>query len=52
MANVSDVVPFSEMLLTPKVFVIEGGIATVRFAVAVLPVPPFVEVTFPVVFVN
>jgi hypothetical protein len=28
-----------------------GGVATVKFAVAVLPVPPFVEVTAPVVFV-
>src|SRR5882724_1290220 len=33
----------------PKTFVIIGGEATVRLAEAVLPVPPFVEVTFPVV---
>ena len=31
--------------------VIEGGVATVRFDDAVFPVPPLVEVTFPVVFV-
>ena len=30
---------------------IEGGAITVRLAVAVLPVPPLVDVTFPVVFV-
>ena len=30
---------------------IEGGAITVRFAVAVLPVPPLVDETFPVVFV-
>jgi hypothetical protein len=51
MLNVSDVVPFSGMVVAPKVFVIDGGDATVRFAVAVLPVPPLVEVTAPVVFV-
>lgn len=49
--KVSDVVPFSGMFATPKVFAIVGGAATDRFAVAVLPVPPFVEVTFPVVLV-
>jgi len=51
MVNVSDVVPFSGMLAAPKTLVIEGGVATVRFAEAVLPVPPLVEVTFPVVLV-
>ena len=51
MLNVSDVVPFSGMLAAPKVLVMAGGVATVRFAVAVLPVPPLVEVTAPVVFV-
>jgi hypothetical protein len=50
--NVSEVVPFSGTDAAPKAFVIVGGIATVRFAVAVLPVPPFVDVTAPVVFVN
>lgn len=51
MVKVSEVVPFSGMLNAPKVFWTEGGVATVRFAEAVLPVPPFVEVTLPVVFV-
>src|SRR6185312_7885450 len=51
MLNVSDVVPFSGMLAAPKAFVIDGGEATVKLAVAVLPVPPLVEVTFPVVLV-
>jgi hypothetical protein len=35
----------------PNDFVIVGGEATVRLALAVLPVPPFVEVTLPVVLV-
>jgi len=43
--------PFSGTLSAPNVFKIEGGVATVRFANAILPVPPFVEVTLPVVFV-
>ena len=51
MVNVSDVVPFSGMLAAPKAFVIVGGVATVRLAEAVLPVPPLVEVTLPVVLV-
>ena len=51
MLNVSEVVPFSGMLAAPKALVMLGGVATVKFAVAVLPVPPLVEVTFPVVFV-
>jgi hypothetical protein len=49
--KVSDVVPFKGIVDAPKVLVIAGGVATVRFAVAVLPVPPLVEVTFPVVLV-
>ena len=44
-------VPFSGMLAAPNDLVIVGGVATVRFAVAVLPVPPLVEVTLPVVLV-
>jgi len=52
MLKVSEVVPFSGMLAAPKALVIEGGVATLRLAVAVLPVPPLVEVTLPVVFVN
>jgi hypothetical protein len=52
MVKVSEVVPFSGMLTAPKALVICGGEATVRFAEAVLPVPPFVDVTLPVVLVN
>ena len=51
MAKLSPVVPFSGIELAPKVFVTDGGLATVRFALAVLPVPPLVELTAPVVFV-
>jgi hypothetical protein len=39
------------MLAAPKLLVIVGGAATVRFAEAVLPVPPLVDVTLPVVLV-
>ena len=39
------------MVAAPNTLVMVGGEATVRFAEAVLPVPPFVEVTAPVVFV-
>jgi len=49
--NVSDVDPFSGMFAAPNAFVIVAGAATERLADAVFPVPPFVEVTFPVVFV-
>jgi hypothetical protein len=49
--NVSEVVPFSGIWAAPNTLAIEGGVATVKLAVAVLPVPPLVEVTFPVVFV-
>ena len=51
MLNVSEVVPFNGMLAAPNVLVMDGGEATVKLAVAVLPVPPLVEVTFTVVFV-
>lgn len=51
MLKVSDVVPFSGIVAAPKALEMEGGVATVRFVVAVLPVPPFVEVTLPVVLV-
>jgi len=51
MVNVSEVVPFSGMLAAPNALVIEGGVATVKLAEAVLPVPPLVEVTLPVVLV-
>ncbi len=50
--KVSDVVPFNGMLAAPNALVIDGGAATVKLAEAVLPVPPLVEVTFPVVLVN
>jgi len=51
MLKVKLVVPFKGMFAAPKDLVIVGGEATVRFAVAVFPVPPLVEVTFPVVLV-
>src|SRR5262249_15910702 len=35
----------------PNVLVMLGGLATVRFELAVLPVPPLVELTLPVVLV-
>jgi hypothetical protein len=47
-----EVEPLSGMLAAPKDLVIVGAAATVRLADAVLPVPPFVEVTLPVVLVN
>jgi hypothetical protein len=50
--NVKPVEAFSEMLVAPKAFTITGGVATLKFAVAVLPVPPFVEEIAPVVFTN
>jgi hypothetical protein len=52
MLNVREVVPFNGIVAAPNTFVIAGGLATVKFAVAVLPVPPLVELTVPVVFVN
>jgi hypothetical protein len=50
--KVSEVFAPTRMLAAPKALVMVGGVATVRLAEAVLPVPPFVEVTFPVVLVN
>src|SRR6478609_8080374 len=52
MLKVSDVVPFSGITAAPKALVMVGGVPTLKFADAVLPVPPFVEVTLPVVLVN
>jgi hypothetical protein len=52
MLNVSEVVPPVGTDAAPNALVMDGGVATVRFAVAVLPVPPLVEVIAPVVFVN
>jgi len=51
MVNVNEVVPFRGISAAPNTLAIEGGVATVKLAVAVLPVPPLVEVTFPVVLV-
>jgi hypothetical protein len=52
MLNVSEVVPPVGTDAAPNALVMDGGVATVRFAVAVLPVPPLVDVIAPVVFVN
>jgi hypothetical protein len=49
--NVRVVLAFTGIVAAPKALTIVGGAATVRLAVAVLPVPPFVDVTLPVVFV-
>ena len=49
--NVNEVLAFNRMLAAPKAFVMAGGVATVKLAEAVLPVPPLVDVTFPVVLV-
>jgi hypothetical protein len=51
MVKVSEVTPFKGMVSAPNSLLIDGGEATVKLAEAVLPVPPLVEVTFPVVFV-
>src|SRR5438270_4066498 len=51
MVNVSEVVPFKGICAAPKALVMEAGVATVKLAEAVLPVPPLVEVTLPVVLV-
>jgi hypothetical protein len=50
--KVKEDVPFSGIVAAPNALVIVGGLATIRFAVAVLPVPPLVDVTLPVVFVR
>lgn len=47
--NVSVEVPVGAMELGKKDLLIEGGATTVTDALAVFPVPPFVEVTVPVV---
>ena len=51
MLKVNEVVPLSGMLAAPKALVMVGGEATVKLAEAVLPVPPLVDVTLPVVLV-
>ncbi len=45
-------VPFTGILVAANAFVITGALATVKLAADVLPVPPFVELTLPVVLVN
>jgi len=51
MVKLSEVEPFNGTLAAPKNLMITGGAgSTVRLAEAVFPVPPLVEVTFPVVF--
>src|SRR5258708_21790639 len=54
MVKVSDVPGFtlSAMLAAPNALVIVGGVATARLAVGVLPVPPLVELMFPVVLIK
>jgi hypothetical protein len=49
--KVTDVVPFKGIVAAPNTLVIDGGLATVRPAVAVFTVTPLVEVTAPDVFV-
>jgi len=51
MLKVSEVVPFSGIVVAPNALLMLGGLATVRFALAVLPVPPLVELTAPDVLV-
>src|SRR5438105_2264060 len=47
--NVSEVVAFNAMVLGLNTLAVEGGASTFTLAEAVPPVPPSVEVTFPVV---
>ena len=49
MVKVSAVVPFSGIVVGLKALAIDGGATTLMLAEAVPPVPPSVEVTFPVV---
>src|ERR1041385_575740 len=49
--NVRLVLPPNWMFAAPNAFEIVGGLAAEIVAVPVLPVPPFVELTLPVVFV-
>src|ERR1700722_1775626 len=50
--KVSEVEPARPIEAAPKAFTMLGGVPTLKFAVAVLPVPPFVEVTALVVLVK
>jgi len=49
MVKLNEVAPFSGIVAAPNVSVIPGGEITLRFAVAVLPVPPLLDVTAAVV---
>lgn len=50
MVKVSEVLVFNAMGLAPKTLAIDGGVLTVNVAVfEVVPVPPFVALTAPVV---
>jgi hypothetical protein len=51
MVKLNVLLVFSAMLVGLNDLVMEGGWATVRLALAVLPVPPLVELTLPVVLV-
>jgi len=51
-AKVKAVAPFSGIVEAPKLCVIEGGETAVMLAVAVLPAPPSLEVTAPVVLTS
>src|SRR5262249_54141558 len=51
MVKVKEVLPFSGILAAPNALEMVGGASTVRFAEALLPVPPLVELTAPVVLV-
>jgi hypothetical protein len=46
-----EVKPFSGIVAAPNALTMVGGVATDRLADAVFPVPPLVELTFPVVLV-
>jgi hypothetical protein len=48
--NVREVVAFSGRVAAPNAWVIAGGAATISEAEAVLPVPPWVDETVPVIF--
>ena len=49
--NCNELVVFSAICAGLKILLMLGGATTVRLADAVFPVPPLVELTFPVVFV-
>jgi len=51
MVNVRVEVPPTEVLVGEKALLMLGGATTVTLAIAVLPVPPLVEVTLPLVLV-